>query len=493
MLVNFILNNITIITVGCFLFITLVVGLKAGKGIKTLREYAIADRKYGTGVLVLTFLATTIGGSGVIGIISEVYSQGIIVSLTCLGFGIRFLLFALIISPRIIRFKNALTIGDIVEEYFGKEIKILTGILTFIYSICIISLQLIIFGDVCESLVGVKASYAIIVSGLILGIYSVFGGIKSVTVTDVIQFIVLIVAIPMIAIIAINKAGGLVEIFSNIPKEKFQVLRHKKLYYYLTIFVMWGIFPDILVNPPSIQRLLMASSKAQIRKKFLIMAVFSPFFRLTLTLTAFAAIIIFPNMSSPIEIVPKLITEFMPIGLKGIAISGILAVIMSTADSYLNAAGILFSNDIIKPIYGYFKKSFNELLFARIFTFLAGVLSIFLTLKAEYFMDLQIYSSKAVIPIFFPVLCAILGIKSDKTTFIIGLFGLIITYFFTATYLPKDMQILAIPLGIIGNAIIFLSVHYIKNKGFVILKNEEDYGRPQEKVFFQISNLYYLI
>ena len=52
--------------VSIFLLITLVVGLRTGAGVKDLRTYAIGHRKFGTAALVLTYLATEVGGEGAI-------------------------------------------------------------------------------------------------------------------------------------------------------------------------------------------------------------------------------------------------------------------------------------------------------------------------------------------------------------------------------------------------------------------------------------------
>ncbi len=48
--------------VGSFLLLTLLIGLRAGRGIKDIREYAIANKQFGTGALTLTLVATYIGG-----------------------------------------------------------------------------------------------------------------------------------------------------------------------------------------------------------------------------------------------------------------------------------------------------------------------------------------------------------------------------------------------------------------------------------------------
>ena len=49
-----------------FLLITLIIGLRAGRGIKDIKEYALANKSFGTVALTLTYLATDIGGAAIL-------------------------------------------------------------------------------------------------------------------------------------------------------------------------------------------------------------------------------------------------------------------------------------------------------------------------------------------------------------------------------------------------------------------------------------------
>lgn len=51
--------------IGAFLLITLIIGLRAGRGIKDIREYAIANKQFGTVALTITYLVTNIAGASV--------------------------------------------------------------------------------------------------------------------------------------------------------------------------------------------------------------------------------------------------------------------------------------------------------------------------------------------------------------------------------------------------------------------------------------------
>ncbi|XWN34950.1 MAG: hypothetical protein ROO73_05115 [Roseivirga sp.] len=64
--------------VEAFLVITLLVGLLASKGIRSIHDYALSGRNFSTPTLVLTYLATGIGGGSLLGDSKEVFQSGVI-------------------------------------------------------------------------------------------------------------------------------------------------------------------------------------------------------------------------------------------------------------------------------------------------------------------------------------------------------------------------------------------------------------------------------
>ena len=64
-----------------FLLLTLGLGLYAGRGIKDIKDYAIAGKMYGPATLVIALLATALGGSNAVGATGLVFSDGIIIAM----------------------------------------------------------------------------------------------------------------------------------------------------------------------------------------------------------------------------------------------------------------------------------------------------------------------------------------------------------------------------------------------------------------------------
>ncbi len=475
------ISNTTLWVVVGFLLVTLVLGLYAGRGIKDIKEYALGSGRFSTLTLVITFLATNIGGGSIIGVTKATYKIGIIVTVACFGVIIQYLLFAFVIGPKIKLFKDCLTIGDLSEKLYGKKIKVITGVLTLICAICKGAIQLLAIGKICEILLNVNHIYVILIASLVLGIYSSIGGIKSVIATDILQFIVIIIVFPLIASIILHKVGSYKELFTNLPQQHLSIFTNKEFYYYLTFFLIWSFLPMSLLNPADMQRVFMASSKIQVKKQFLMLSIFDPIFRIVVMLIGLGAIILYPILEAQ-NVLPKIINDLLSPSLRGLAISGIIAVIMSTADSHFHAAGLLFTHDIIAPISNSINKKINELPFARLSTISLVTLSAFVAIKSQSLFDLSIWAAKFSGPgLLFPLLIGILGIKTNKKTLIVGMFSGISLLFISEYYLPVSMKMLSIPIGIIVNGIAFMIFHILQNKGIAWIKRDQD--KKEEKLW----------
>jgi len=98
-------------------------------------------------------------------------------------------------------------------------------------------------------------------------------------------------------------------------------------------------------------------------------------------------------------------------GLKGFTLIGIMAMIMSTADSWINVGSVTFAHDICKPL-GIQTK--NELLFSRIFAIFIGIGAVLLALSATNLFQLSLLIMNFYMPIISaPLVLAILGFRSS--------------------------------------------------------------------------------
>jgi Na+/proline symporter len=457
--------------VGFFLLITLVVGLRAGGGVKDLRTYAIGHRKFGTAALVLTFLATEVGGQGAINLAGEIGTIGIIVMVTFLSISLSHIVQALWIAPKMVHFKQCMTMGDVMGTLYGRPTQVITGFFSFVIAICCAGAEVIILGVVSESLLGIDARLGILLGGLALTIYVVRGGMKSVTATDVLQFLVLFVLLPVLAATALEQAGGIKAVLTHIPPAQCALWHHPKFSYYSVLFLFIAVFNVEVIDPALIQRMLMAKSTAQLRQMFLTLAGLFTVLFLLFMLLGTTGHQLYPTLSAA-EIIPHMIQTLLPVGLRGLMMAGIIAVVMASADSYLHAAGLTLVHDVLQPICAYRAVKINEMHWVRYTTLLAGLFIIGLGLMhSEDLYDLIFTHLEFAAPLLvFPFFAGVLGLKPAPRAFYASAVVTLTTFVVGKLWLPEAVSHFLPIVCVVASGIVFFGVHFVLHGGFVVVK-----------------------
>ncbi len=466
-----------------FLLITLGVGLWAGRNVKTLQEYAIANRVYGTGILTMTMLATFITGSQAVGYVGYVFDDGIlpIISIFFCGVIICFFLIARFVSPHITYFDGCLTMAEIMGRLYGQKIRVCIGILGIFYCLVIVTLQIIWLGYIGE-LIDIPGQWSVVLGGSFLVIYAARGGMKSIAITDILQFIAITLLVPLAANLLLHKVGGITNIFTHVPSNNFNFIYHPSFKDYL-VYCLWGLFPAFPLSFPFIQRMLMAKDKRQITKSQYLGIGYLTVFYVLLTLIGLAAIALknmgdvnMPQQGSKVFV--YLAKTYFPAGIRGIIGIGLLAAVMSTADSFLHAAGILVANDIVGPLWKNKNFTTHSLRLSQYATFFLGLAALGISLTYKILPRVQyggvdlghginIIMDFVAIVFTVPLIAGIMGLKTDARSFYISSVTTILSFFFAKFFLPN---LFFIPFAILMNALSFFGTHYIQNKGFVTVK-----------------------
>ena len=456
--------------VAAFLLITLVVGLRAGRGIKDIREYAIANKQYGTGVLTMTFLATYIGGSTILAKPAITFSEGCIITLAELGCPIALLLMAFYVAPKVCLFRGSLTMGDVMNDLYGKKAQVLTGLLGFMYALCIVSAQMLTLSGVCKEFLGLGETASLIAGGSFVILYSAAGGMRAVTATDVLQFLALAFLVPLVTGTMLMKVGGPKELFRVVPADKFLVWGHPKFKYYMVGVFLLFVFNSYLISPPFVSRMLMARNKQQAMRVLLYSAAFDPVLKFLLMLIGLCAVVLYPSIKSE-SILLQTVNKLMTPGLRGLCVAGIMATIMSTADSFLHTAGLSLAHDVVRPFRrsGVDKKELRQM---QYFSAGVGALSMVISLKIGtlYAMfSMMLYGMGIMgVSIMVPFLAGVLGLKADAKSFFVALFVAIPVFVGGQLLTPSDVSYLVFPVSLCVNAVVFFGMHWVQNGRFVL-------------------------
>ena len=99
--------------------------------------------------------------------------------------------------------------------------------------------------------------------------------------------------------------------------------------------------------------------------------------------------LLYPNAANSAHIFSYLVQDFIPIGMKGFVIAGLLAVIMSTADTELNTGSVALVHDVIKKIS---TTKIAESRLASITTFVMGVIAMITAMQFSSILDAMLFT-----------------------------------------------------------------------------------------------------
>lgn len=384
------LSVLDLIIVGLYLITMVVVGVYFVRRIKNAGDYYVAGRSLGPLVMMATVCATIIGGSGLMGRAGVAYSSGFKAVITAVPYLLGMFIFSGI-SGRIsdIGMKYDVTsIPDLFSRRFGKMAKILLAAMVAFTMMGTVASQVTATATIINMLggeVGLSYELGALIACVAFMIYTASSGLFGVVYTDVLQFYMLILFVYiLIPAASLKSLGGFSVFAANLDKSLVTpYINGSILGGYRDIF---GVY----AGAEMWQRAFAARDrKAAKRGMFLGTFVYG----LTIILVFFMGIVAHQIIGDDVltvygntdAVVPALAIRVLPIGLTGLALAGILSVIMSTADSYLLVSVQPCVHDIGKTFFPGMKDR-TEILLSRIFSIILplGALVIALYIQNAY-------------------------------------------------------------------------------------------------------------
>lgn len=360
---------IDILLVAVYLLIMLVIGIVAKSKIKQSEDFYLAGRSLNYLVLMATVSASIIGGGAMIGRTGVTYSDGLVSVLLALPYLLGMYFFSMI-SSRInhIGAKEKISsIPELMEFRFGKEAKILSAVLIAFTMMATVGTQITATATILNATGGISYELGAWIAVTIFVGYTVFSGLFGVVYTDVVQFITLVLFLYiLLPIKTLTEIGGLSKLIESVPKEMLDVQP--------SVEIIGWIFTSLvftLAGAEMWQRAFAAKSPKDARKGMLLGTTVYAYTIGVTIIIGLGAFVLMPNMGSRDAALPMLIMTYLPSGIRGLTLAALLAVLMSSADTYL----LVSVQTIVKDIIGEFRPQTSEqteLRLSRIFTVVLG-------------------------------------------------------------------------------------------------------------------------
>lgn len=257
---------------------------------------------------------------------------------------------------------------------------------------------------------------SILICGVIVALYTVVGGLWAVVVTDVVQFIILIVATLILVPLAITAGGGLGNMMRTIPEHFTPFNGPKGAPLFLTVYYVM-ILIKYSGNWTFIQRFYSVRDEAAGRKLAWLTAAFFLVFPVIFLFPSIAARAILPGLADPEMAYVSVCLKLLPEGIMGLMIAAMFAATMSVLSGEYNVTAGVLTRDIYQRLFNPAATEKESLWVGRLMTLLLGGL---ITLGALYvggfggaFEANKLFTGLFAIPMTVPLILGVL-LKKPK-------------------------------------------------------------------------------
>ncbi|MDE3739744.1 sodium:solute symporter [Pseudomonas resinovorans] len=336
---------------------------------KTREDYLVAGRNLGPGFYLGTMAATVLGGASTIGTVRLGYVHGLSGFWLCAALGLGIIGISLFLAKPLLKLK-IYTVTQVLERRYNPTARHASAAIMLVYALMIGATSTIAIGTVMQVLFDMPFWIAILIGGGIVVAYSTIGGMWSLTLTDIVQFLIMTIGLVFILMpMSISDAGGWDALVEKLPASYFSITAigwDTIITYFLIYF--FGIF----IGQDIWQRVFTARSENVAKVAGTAAGVYCVLYGLAAAAIGMAAKVLLPDLDNVNNAFASIVQLSLPDGIRGLVIAAALAALMSTASAGLLAASTTAAQDLW-PLFTGRKDEEGSAHENRVFTLLLGL------------------------------------------------------------------------------------------------------------------------
>ena len=350
---EFILSKWDYFIVAIYFVGVMIHGYYAGRGKHDSDSYFLAGRKLPWGLIGFSLYSSNMSGASFVGLMGASYAHGVVVFNYEWTATIVLIFFGFFILPYFLKGRVA-TVPEFLEKRYDKRSRKVYSAFTILAILFIDTAGALYAGGlVISAIIPLSLWQSVAILGIMAGLYTIMGGLSAVVVTDTVQACLLIIGAVAIFWLGMEEVGGwsaLMEHFKDRPEMTglIQPATHD--------FLPWpGIFGVLLLgfyywtlNQFIVQRTLGAKNLENGQKGALFAGLLKLPNLFLMIIPGMIGLILYPDLPTPDAVFPALAFDLLPVGFRGLVLTALIAAIMSSLDSALNAGSSLITLDFIK-------------------------------------------------------------------------------------------------------------------------------------------------
>lgn len=343
------------------------VGLWMSRGVKSSKDFFLAGRSLPWWAVGMSLVVSDIGAKDMIGLAADGYRHGLVMmNYDFIGCIFPLLIAAFLFMP-FFWMAGVYTIPEYLGRRYNFQVRVMFAVIWTCFMIATLGTIFVSAAVMFNVLLGWNFWFSVVLTAVLVGIYTTIGGLKAVVVTDVISCIVLIVGASLICGLGLYRVGGPGALMEAVDQVDW-ASNHMHMilpgdhpqYPWPAVLLGLGFVlgPAYWIgNQAIVQRTLGSKSQSQARASYLCCAGIKMIFPFLLVIPGLIGLALFrAELGTPgVEgwdmnrVLPVLVVKLLPSGVLGIVLGAFLAGVLSNLDSYVNSASTLVVTDIYKP------------------------------------------------------------------------------------------------------------------------------------------------
>jgi SSS family solute:Na+ symporter len=325
----------------------------------TSTDYFLAGRNIGWFIVGASLFASNIGSEHLVGLAGTGAASGMAVGQFEVLASLILLILGWVFVPFYLR-SGVFTMPEFLERRYSSGARWYLAIVSIIaYVLTKISVTIAAGGIVFEALMGIDFWTGAMIVVVATGIYTVFGGLRAVLYTDMIQMFVLIGGAVAVTLVGLDALGGWGEMVRTAGPGFLDMWKPASdpnfpwtgILFGAPILGVWYWCTDQFI----VQRVLSAKDQDNARRG----TIFAGYLKLLpLFIFVIPGLVAYSlaqrgliTLERPDQALPALVAALMPDGLRGIVVAGLLAALMSSLSAVFNSCSTLITWDVYKKLH----------------------------------------------------------------------------------------------------------------------------------------------
>ena len=382
------------------------VGLLIGRQVIGAKDFFVAGRGLGPGLIFSTLLAANIGAGSTVGAAGLGYRDGLSAWWWVGSAGVGSVVLALWIGPAMRREAAAhdlRTVGDYLEHRYSALIRGMVALLLWLGALAILAGQLIAISTILNVVVSAPKWVGCVVGGVLITIYSTAGGLKASAWVNMVQLAVKMVGFAVALPLALGAVGGWPVVSAMTPPSSDYWDFWSGGASGVVYLALLG--PAFIVSPGLLQKLYGARDDRAVRLGVGLNAIGLLLYAIIPVVLGMIARVRFPQLPTPDLALPMVLMHGLPAAIGTLGLAAVFSAELSAADAVLFMLTTSLSQDLYKRFVVPTADEQHVLLVARVTTVVAGALGTAVAIVAPSVIAvLSIFYTLLGVSLFVPIL-----------------------------------------------------------------------------------------